>query len=693
MPSTRLRPGLILLFCLALAAFAGCRRGTPVPAAMPTATPAPDAEITPGPPPTPVILVPATTGPGTGPTEPAPPPDWPAPAPLPGPFDDPPPGPAEEEAARALAAVRPPERDDVRLAQGFLGVGELPATPAPTEPPAPGTTATFDVLNTGNNTYSTVEAVLVGSGEHAHFWFDTSLPQPTAAELAPIAAAFDEIYAQSVAIFGPESNPGIDGDPRVHILHASPAALCTSAGACGLLGYFSSHDSLPRAVASRSNERDMFLMNASIFGQANYLGVLAHEFRHMIEDNYDRSDADWEVEGSASLAEELTGFPGNPRSRANLFLAQPDQQLSSWVDSGSTPYYGMGYLLNRYLYDRLGPDLYRAFAAHPADGLDAITAVAEEAGLPLTGHTLWEDWLVALAIHNLPGAPEIYRIGDGTLDTALATVVSAFPVEYATTVRQYAADYYRLEGEGDVTISFEGAQHVPLLGVPAASGSHFWIAARANYSQPSLSRAFDLRALDSATLTYEVYHDIETGYDFAYVAVSSDGGETWEGLVGQQMQGLAEEDNPSGKALTSRFYTGESDGWVQERIDLTPYAGREIILRFSYITDPILTYGGLAVDNVSIPELGFYDDVEEGADGWQAEGFSRVTATLPQQWHLQLITFPDGAPQVEKLPPSTADSGGVTLDLGAGGGRAILVVAASAPQTLQEASYRLSFTR
>ena len=130
----------------------------------------------PGPSPTPVILVPATTGPGTGPTEPTPPPDWPAPAPLPGPFDDPPPGPAEEEAARALAAVRPPERDDVRLSQEFLGVGELPATPAPAEPPAPGTTATFDVLNTGNNTYSTVEAVLVGSGEHAHFWFDTSCP-------------------------------------------------------------------------------------------------------------------------------------------------------------------------------------------------------------------------------------------------------------------------------------------------------------------------------------------------------------------------------------------------------------------------------------------------------------------------------------------------------------------------------------
>lgn len=692
MPSSRPRSVLILLFFLA--ALPGCRRGTPVPVviAMPTATLAPVTGMTPGPSPTPVILVPATTGPGTDPTQPAPPPDWPAPEPLPNPFDSAPPGPAEEEAARTLAAARPPERDDVRLAQEFLGVRGLPPTSASAEPPAPGTTASFDVLNTDDNTYATVEALLVGSGEHAHFWFDTATPLPTAADLAPVATAFDEIYAQSVAVFGPESNPGIDGDPRVHILHASPGALCTSATACGLLGYFSSHDSLPRVVAARSNERDMFLMNASIFGQANYLGVLAHEFRHMIEENYDKSDADWEVEGSASLAEELAGFPANPRSRANLFLAQPDQQLNSWVDSGSTPYYGMGYLLNRYLYDRLGPELYRAFAAHPANGLDAVTAVAEEAELPLTGHTLWEEWLVALAIHNLPGRPEIYRIGDGSLDTVLATVVNSFPAEYTTTVRQYAADYYRLEGEGDVAISFAGAQRAPLLGVPAASGSHYWVAGRANYSQPSLSRAFDLRALDSATLTYEVYHDIETGYDFAYVAVSTDRGETWAGLAGEQMQGLAAEDNPSGKALTSRFYTGESDGWVQERIDLAPYAGREIVLRFSYITDPILTYGGLAVDNVSIPELGFYDDVEDSEAGWQAEGFSRVTATLPQQWHLQLITFPDGAPQVEKLPPSATGSE-VTLNLNAAGGRAILIVAASAPQTLQEASYQLAFTR
>jgi hypothetical protein len=581
----------------------------------------------------------------------------------------------------------------VSLARDYLGLRELPPTAAGAALPVAGATASFDVLNTDNNTYSTIGARLVGSGDHAHFWFDTSASAPTAAELEPIATAFDVVYEQNVAVFGPESNPGIDGDPRVHILHASPAALCDSASACGLHGYFSSQDNLPRAVAPHSNERDIFLMNAAIFGGESYLGVLAHEFRHMIEDRYDKTDADWEVEGSATLAEELAGFPLVPRGRVAAFLPRPDQQLNSWTDGGTSPYYGMGYLLNRYLYDRLGPELYRAFAAHPADGLDAVTAVGREAGLPLTGQSLWEDWLVALAIHNLPGRPEMYRIGDGSLETALVTVVSSFPAEVTTTVQQYAADYYRLEGAGDVQLAFTGRRQVALLGVPAASGSHFWVAGRANYSQPSLQRAFDLRGLERATLTYAVYHDIEAGYDFAYAAVSMDGGVTWEGLAGEQMQGLKKEDNPSGRALTPRFYTGKSGGWVQERIDLTPYAGREIVLRFTYVTDPLLTYGGLALDNVSIPELGFYDAVEEGEARWQADGFSRVTAALPQQWHLQLITFPEGVPQVEKLPLSPAGEGAMTVNLDSNDGRVILVVAASAPQTLHEASYRLAFTR
>lgn len=681
------------LLLIAVALLAACR-GAPAPAA-PTLLPATTASA---PTPLPTALLPspqpsATTPdtPTTGATPALPDlPAWPTPQPLPSPFADSPLTAAELESARVLAAASPPERDDVALAMAFLGVPAVPQPPSVAATPTAGAVERFSVLNIDDNTYSTVEAILLGSSERAHFWFDTADVVPDPAALAPLTSAFDAIYEDVVAAFGPERNPGIDGDPRLHILHASPAALCTAADSCGLLGYFSSADSLPRAAAPHSNERDVFIMNTRTFGAGSYLSVLAHEFRHMIEDNYDRSDADWVVEGSAMLAEELAGFTENAELRARVFLIQPDLQLNSWTESGATPYYGMAYLMNRYLYQQLGPDLYRAFAAHPADGLNAVTEVAAANGLPLTGQMLWEQWQAALALHSHPQAPAEYRLGAANLHPAATTTIAALPYVLTSTVNQYAGDYYSLPGAGSVSISFTGAQRVPLLDVGAASGHAYWYAQRANYSQPSLTRPVDLREVSSATLSYDVYHDIEAGYDFAYTAVSTDGGRTWQGLAGAQMQGQERQDDPSGRALTARFYTGRSDGWAAERIDLSAYAGQELLLRFSYVTDPILTYGGLALDNIAIPEIGFFDDAEGDMAGWQAAGFSRVSATLPQEWLLQLITFPAGQPQVARIPV-TAGSAAMTVDLDGSEGAPILVVSASAPLTLQPAHYRLSF--
>ncbi|MEZ4518436.1 MAG: hypothetical protein R3C44_17000 [Chloroflexota bacterium] len=107
-----------------------------------------------------------------------------------------------------------------------------------------------------------------------------------------------------------------EDDPPVHIVHVSPLSLCdvteTTADQCGLAGYFSSRDRLPLAANNRSNEREMFVMNATQIGRDSYLDVLAHELRHLIEARYDSSDADWAVEGSAMLAEELIGYDDSP---------------------------------------------------------------------------------------------------------------------------------------------------------------------------------------------------------------------------------------------------------------------------------------------------------------------------------------------------------------------------------------------
>jgi hypothetical protein len=347
-------------------------------------------------------------------------------------------------------------------------------------------------------------------------------------------------------------------------------------------------------------------------------------------------------------------------------------------------------LLNRYIYDRLGQELYGQFAASQEDGLQAIDAIAQVNNLDLSGEALWLDWLVALALHDHPQSPEKYQFGVRGLDTVAMTDVDRFQIFVEETVQQNAVDYYHLDGDDEITIEFSGSALVPLLDTVPASGQWMWVANRANQSHASLTRPVDLIGVDEATLNYQVYYDIENSYDFAYLFISVDDGLTWQPLVAENMSDP--ELDTSGAALADHFYTGRKQEWVAEQVDLTPYAGQEILIRFAYVTDPILTMGGVAIDNIAIPEIGFYDDVETTSAGWTGLGFERVTATIPQQWHLQLITFPSGIPQVESLPLSSEQTVSQLVDLAASNGEAILIVAASAPMTLEPAHYHLGIS-
>jgi immune inhibitor A len=601
--------------------------------------------------------------------------------------------------AEVLASAEPPERDDIELARLYEGwEGVLEAASLVEQPLPLGAIEEMNILNVDRNEPGVVEFELLGVSEHAYFWFETApgSVRPSEAELTWAKEAFDQIYEQSVATFGPENNPGVDGDPRLHVVNASPPTLCDFAlygDVCGTIGLFVGADALPSDVDPASNGREMFVMNDSYFGSPTYLAVLAHEFRHLIEENHDRGDADWEVEGSAELAEELAGFPGSGVSRANLFLRNPDQQLNRWTDGDVIPHYGQAYLLNRYIYDRFGADFYRQFAASPKTGLRALDEVAEGNGLTITGEEIWLDWLVASAIHSGEQTPPEYLFRVPELATASMMKVDGLPASFAQHVNQFGADYFHLTGDGDVTLEFSGRETVSLIDTIPATGEYMWLANRANYGHMYLSRSVDLSDVPAATLSYNVYHDIEDGYDFAYVFVSVDEGQSWQPLTSEGMQGELPEDDPSASALAPRFYTGRSNAWRAESIDLTPYAGQHIQIRFAYVTDPIHTLGGIAIDDIAIPEIGFYDGAETPLEGWTAGGFERVTANIPQPWRLQLVTFEDGVPRVESILDEAAHSLSHRISLDESDGEAILIVAATAPMTLQPARYNLTFNR
>jgi hypothetical protein len=171
------------------------------------------------------------------------------------------------------------------------------------------------------------------------------------------------------------------------------------------------------------------------------------------------------------------------------------------------------------------------------------------------------------------------------------------------------------------------------------------------------------------------------------VQVSTDGGETWSILANEYTTRYNPSGNSYGPALTGTSGGGEQPRWVQQSFDLTPFVGQSVLVRFEVITDEALNMPGLCLDDVSIPELGYYDDVESGDGGWSAEGWLRVTDQIPQEFVVQLITIAS-EPRVQPMALDENMHGTITVSgLGHTTDRTVMVVSAVAPATTEKAVY------
>jgi hypothetical protein len=243
--------------------------------------------------------------------------------------------------------------------------------------------------------------------------------------------------------------------------------------------------------------------------------------------------------------------------------------------------------------------------------------------------------------------------------------------------------------EGDAVFSFDGDEAVKAIPNEPHSGRGQWWSGRGDAIDSTLTGEFDLTGLESATLTFWTWYDLEEQWDYAYVMASSDGGSNWQILRGHQTS----DENPLGlaygPAYTGKSGGGDSPAWVEESIDLSPFAGQKILLRFEYITDEGINLDGWAIDDIAIPELAFFDDAE-GERSWQAQGFQRLTAPLPQRFIVQVIEMGETT-SVPTLPLDAANRGEVRLSgFGSTLDKAVIVVAAASDGTTQTAPYRYS---
>jgi hypothetical protein len=117
-------------------------------------------------------------------------------------------------------------------------------------------------------------------------------------------------------------------------------------------------------------------------------------------------------------------------------------------------------------------------------------------------------------------------------------------------------------------------------------------------------------------------------------------------------------------------------------------------VRFSYLTDEAITGEGFLLDDISLPEVDYEDDVEDDTDGWRTQGFLITNGYVPQRY-LALLVGGDQEQAVEKLPLEKDQTAEWTVPLGSSGGarEVVLVVAGMAPLTGQSAPYELTMSR
>jgi immune inhibitor A len=575
-------------------------------------------------------------------------------------------------------------RDLACRLKGLCDVPEVMATSA--APRALGDTKQFWVHNLDTNVNNEVQATLRYITPHVYFWVQDGV-QYKENEMKALVDEFEnKIYPTTREFFGSEWTPGIDGDEHIYILYARGLGF-------SIAGYFSSADSVHPLIQEYSNGHEMFLFNAdnTQLGDSFTYGVLAHEFQHMIHWNLDANETSWLNEGSSELAAFLNGY--DPGGFDWLYIRNPDLQLNDWPNdqNATTPHYGAGFLFMTYFLDRFGDDATKALVRDPANGLESVDDVLREiaatdpaTGKPIAADDFFMDWVVTNFVldKSIGDGRYIYNNYPGAHRASSTETISQCPLSPITrTVHQYGADYIEVQCAGDYTLSFTGSTATKLLPADPYSGDYAFWSNKGDESNMTLTREFDFTDVTGPIeLSFRTWYDIETDWDYLYVEASEDG-ETWDILITPSGTGT----NPSGNSY-GWAYTGVTNTWIEERIDLSEYAGKNIFIRFEYITDAAVNGEGLLLDDVVVEATGYRSDFEADDGGWQADGFVRVQNVLPQTFGLALILTSDSS--VTMIPLNEDQTAEISFSLKSGE-KAYLVVSGTTRFTRELGVYEV----
>lgn len=581
-----------------------------------------------------------------------------------------------------------PINDPIDLAERLGGKENVPsALPDPEAPYQVGAEKTFWVTNTDNNENFQVQATLRYLGDNIYFWIENGVRYKES-ELQQLAEDFDqEIVPTNREFFGMEWNPGVDDDPRFYVLYARGLG-------SSLAGYFSSADELHPAAHPYSNAHEMFLLNAdTVRLSENYIyGTMAHEFQHMIHWYQDRNEETWVNEGFSMLAEHVNDL--NSGGFDFDYVINPDLQLTDWgAETGENgPHYGASYLFMVYFLDRFGEDATKALVAHPENGFSGLESVMQELGIlnPTTGQVytaneVFTDWVVTNYLQDPTVEQSRYTYRSySPYDVSVSDSISECPDQITSDVSQFGADYIEIDCPGTHTLSFRGGAVANILPFEAPpSGDYFFWSNLGDESNMYLTQTFDLTEVNGeAMLSFKTWYDLEEDYDYVFISASTDG-KHWQILDSL----TCTTENPSGNSYGCGW-NGSSGDWIEERVDLSTFAGTKVTLRFDYVTDAAVNGIGMAMDDFRLDAIGYASDLEQDAGGWEGAGFVRLMNALPQTYSLSVISEGNQT-SVENISLEADNSTTFAVTIGGDVEKIVLVVSGTTPFTREKAPYQV----
>lgn len=276
--------------------------------------------------------------------------------------------------------------------------------------------------------------------------FDHTTP---AASIDPSKGIYDIV----TGIFGPP--PDVDNDPNIYILISQ---LSTYKGHT-FDGYFRYIDQLDEKY---SNHLDILYLDSDNPSNDYHLGVLAHEFHHLIQWSYDKNEVSWISESMAEVAMVICGYYTD-KPKVSAYLGYTNQPLvkESHADYGACLLWGV------YLFDRFGGSFLFSLMKEGAHGIEGFECALRTANIEKNFQEIFGDWVAANYLNDVRVNKGKYVYNSITLPTPSAyQQFSGMPASGTGSVRGYGVNYIRFltpNGSTPLQVSFAADSYKDFL--------------------------------------------------------------------------------------------------------------------------------------------------------------------------------------------------------------------------------------